>query len=183
MSSNTNTNNNDKRKTFLMQVSASDSDFLEIIEKGYNAAKKKADANRDKNMLWKKIYIFTLVLTILAGATFYFLTNDGIKALVLVTAGFLLASCIKKWIDVKKYQETWARHRAAAESMELEVIRYLYDLEPYQKYMCKERKLRCLQERMVALSQKNIDEFAQNISEKEITLTDFLEKISINMKK
>lgn len=48
-----------------------------------------------------------------------------------ILSGILFVLPYGKWIDVKKYQETWARHRTQQEKIELEMLKYISGSTPY----------------------------------------------------
>ena len=42
-----------------------------------------------------------------------------------------ILSVIAKWINIKKFQETWSRNRLTQRRLEIEMIKYIYSIEQY----------------------------------------------------
>ena len=45
----------------------------------------------------------------------------------------VIAGLVSKWMDIMKYQETWARHSLLVHEMESEIVKYQYGIKQYRK--------------------------------------------------
>lgn len=53
----------------------------------------------------------------------------------------VIAGLVSKWMDIMKYQETWARHSLLVHEMESEIVKYQYGIKQYRKIVIKIRYL------------------------------------------
>lgn len=137
--------------------------------------------NRKKNFRYKGIYIVLFsALGILY--LFFFLSGasegEGIFsgigdnwAVFLTFPVFNLA--IAKWIDVKKYQETWSRHYMQKALLEDEMYKYIYAIEPYDTEDAEEAFIR----QFLKIKQANDLKFIDNMENREKSITDMFEQI------
>lgn len=70
---------------------------------------------------------------------------------------------LKKELKLKKYGETWVRHRVTFESLNREIISYVYDLGEYGKLLEEETKRCYFQQRFLEISKENMDKFESNM--------------------
>lgn len=114
----------------------------------YSTIRAKADDYQQKNFKKKGRFIFVagslcclnalmvfIYLFVCYRSSAYHL--DG-TFLLAAEVAFLLFSLlmlfpITKSIDIHKYQETWARHRLQAERIEIEMMKFISELPPYDK--------------------------------------------------
>lgn len=91
----------------------------------------------------------------------------------LVVFGLIAAVASTKWIDVKKYQETWARHQYTLSMMDMEMMKYLDNLAPYDRGKTEKRNREFAQQ-IFRIQELNIEKFAKNLEEHEKGLLDEL---------
>lgn len=109
--------------------------FLTVYEK----TKEKKEKSKKNNFLAKQFFIFFILIGIIAMGSLLIISikeeweiSDciwGESIILLITV--LISGLISKWIDIMKYQETWARHSLHIYKMETEVVKYVYGIEPY----------------------------------------------------
>lgn len=160
-----------------------DSYFLELFKRTYQYVLRKEKENKKKNFLWKKIFLGTVVAVIIIFLVFVFYnyfylqkTEDfdwmifGIAVLAIL---FLFAGIIAKWMDVKKYQETWARHSMHKFYLKQEMMKFIYQLPPYHGTRRKEIFIR----HTLKIWKNNQLEFYRNMTNKEKDLKDLIPDI------
>jgi len=87
----------------------------------------------------------------------------AIEAVLLIT-GVVGALAISKRADIRKYQETWARHARAVELMNIEMIKYINCISPYSDT---ENNEELFASAMMELRKENIEKFVANLETKE----------------
>ena len=113
--------------------------FFTLFSKVYMQVLHSKNENKRKNECYKKRYLGIL----LAGGVVYrlllvgslykgndrlsFLLESGLLLIILI----FFSSLMSKWIDIKKYQETWARHSWHLHMMEMEMLRFISKIAPY----------------------------------------------------
>ena len=91
--------------------------------------------------MWKDLFLLILAVgtIIFLKEAFHFfiieensliVTGTGVVFLIVT---LLSAVLIVKWIDVKKYQETWARHSLHKYLLEQEMLRFILNIENYNR--------------------------------------------------
>ena len=102
---------------------------------------RKMESNKHKNFFYKFLYIGMLILVLIiyillftfnmnqSGETIYSLMENGFILAVFA----LIMAIILKWLDIKKYQETWARHQQHIRLLQKELLYYIYGLGDYAK--------------------------------------------------
>lgn len=174
-------------------------DFFEEILEEVNNKKSRNKKNNDK---YKRIYIilliifilviliYTLMIIIKPCSIFYNLSFWGIYTGYIVLFIFISLSLIAltKWIDFKKYQETWSRHSYHHYLLEQEMMYYLYEIGNYSQENNFIKRKKLFLTRVMEIERINIEKFVYNLDNKEIRLgednitllkiKEFLEKIS-----
>lgn len=120
-----------------------DDEFSKYFEYLYNSIEKRAkdhlkDNFSEKANLLKLVRLCSLgnFLTVVAYLWWCFaVPRVHIKVeilLAIVAVGILLTILVvfpyAKWIEVKKYQETWARHRVQVDHMQMIMVNFLADV-------------------------------------------------------
>lgn len=153
--------------------------FYELFEESYNFAKKEKSENKRKNFNNKGLFFLVLIAGILAYVVLdvlEFFWSESItfvdKTEVLL-AVFFLALIVGKWLDVKKYQETWVRHSQLEHLLEKEMLSFLYRIEPYQK----NNRVYVFMERIIEIWDANEVKFVQNMENKEKNLLEIFDYI------
>lgn len=160
-----------------------DSYFLQLFKSTYQYVLRKGKENNKKNFRWKKIFLGTVVAVIIIFLVFVFYnyfylqkTEDFdwmIFGTVILAILFLFAGIIAKWMDVKKYQETWARHSMHKFYLEQEMLKFIYQLPPYQGTRRKEVFIR----HTLKIWKNNQIAFYRNMTNKEKDLKDVIPEI------
>lgn len=87
---------------------------------------------------------------------------------VCIILAIWLSAVISKWIDIKKYQETWGRHSTHVQRMENEMLTFYYGFSPYDVPDRKDIFIKNMQKIWAG----NQDKFRDNIENKEKELMD-----------
>ena len=122
-----------------------------------------------------KLWIFLLKLPIKIEIT----QARGTMAFLMVLLAAWIYTSVKK-IEIYKPQETWVRHRRTLYRMQVEMLRYCECLEPYN---IADRNVvdRLFTLRMLSIFDNNINKFADNMENKEASLSDL--PAQLNFKK
>ena len=151
--------------------------FFQLFEATYEYVLCAKTDNKMENFRWKKKF---LRLFVLGGAAFVFFfvynlcfdsSNQWMAWLengVITLLMLFISSIISKWVDIKKYQETWARHSWHLHSMNTEMVRFISDLEPYHRL----DKKRVFVDKILEIWDKNQEKFVHNMEDKEKELMD-----------
>lgn len=83
----------------------------------------------------------------------------------------ILASIIAKWVDIKKYQETWVRHEDHKYKLDREMFKYVQEINPYSG----SKKQVIFVDNVLKIWNENQEKFIRNMEEREKPLTDILE--------
>lgn len=154
--------------------------FFELFQEVYRFVKQKNEENKKRNYRCK--YIFFIVF--IAGFVIYiiFLLYSLYKKQgSFVNLGFVLMAfiwletIISKWLDIKKYQETWARHSWHLHMMKREMLYFVSQIKPYGAGDDR----RIFVKRIIAIWDKNQEKFVYNMEEKEKGLMDVFENMKL----
>lgn len=159
--------------------------FYPMFIENYRFVVKKINENRSKNFRFKRLFL--LIFFLIAVALVYvnvrliFIKDNSVKAgLLQILAGstgigtvVICASLIGKWMDIKKYQETWVRHSDHKYKLDREMFLYVHELEPYNT---DNRKL-IFVNKIVEIWDENQKKFVENMENKEKPVMDILEYI------
>lgn len=132
---------------------------------------RKVEYNKESNRRWKLLCIASIpVGYALIGIWIVVLYacnwewEWSLETRVAAIALPLLTSyCISKWIDVKKYQETWTRLSGYRTAILQEMTKYIYERPPYDG--CN-RNMRFI-DNILEITQSNKNKFQHNMNEKE----------------
>lgn len=141
--------------------------------------------NKKMNFRLKKLFLgcFFLMPMILSVYLFYYgiVTHKRVFSLeerslwiIGIVILLLLAYGITKILDVKKYQETWARHRSVQYKIMVEKLMYLEELSPYKDPA---KRNQIFVERIIKIWSGNTMKFESNMENKEKELVDFKDVI------
>lgn len=156
--------------------------FLYTFVENYAFVKKKIKKNKKKNFLYKQLFLSSLLLVVVfvLGYTLHALLLEKEKGIswsqiILIWGSIggsfaLLSAIIAKWLDIKKYQETWIRHSTHKYKLDREMLLYVHQLAPYNK---ENRKFRFV-EKVVEIWDENQIKFMENMENKEKTIIDIL---------
>ena len=164
--------------------------FQEVVEANYKFFQEAAKHNSSKNFAEKekivrRVKISALVIGLLSLCIFVicmvvskkdidFTSFLPLLAIIcILLAAYFYASV--KSIEVRKYQETWARHQNAFFLMQSEMVKYCNHLSPYDKPGNDINEL--FMERIMAVLEINNSKFVANMENKEMQLSDLPAKI------
>lgn len=161
-------------------------EFQEIVEANYKFFQVEAEYNRSKNFngkgkIVRRVKISALIIGGISIWVFVCKKDIGFTSFLplLVIVCILLAAWLYasvKSIEVKKYQETWARHQNSFFLMQSEMVKYCNDLSPYDK-PDEEDINKMFMEHIMAVLEINNSKFVANMENKESQLSDLPEKI------
>ena len=132
--------------------------------------------------MWKRRFVISLTVysVLLFGAgIFVFLSKTDLNSVLfpmilsaLGGLGILLAAL--KWLDVSRFQETWARYSWMKTLLDLEMIRFVEKIPPYSASISEDERKMEFRKRVLQIQQENIEKFASNLENKEQRLGDGL---------
>ena len=125
--------------------------FYQLFKYDYNYTCKKIKKNKRSNFRMKFICILPILIAtilFLCGICVYnihvfvqstsfseFIENNNwnfsIFSTALYAVAIILTIVTSKWLDVKKYQETWSRHAAHKYAIDMEMFKYIMRMENY----------------------------------------------------
>ncbi len=151
--------------------------FLELFIETYKQVENKCKKNKAKNFAFKFIYI-VILLVFFIGLVFYCLWNmshseNGISSAIENSVFFIIVvfalSIISKWLDIKQYQGTWARHYHHKYLLEKEMMLYINGFAPYNMDNELKRKERFIKN-FLKIEDINEEKFIYNIEQKEVPI-------------
>lgn len=136
--------------------------------------------NKARNFQFKILFIVVMSLALFAGVILWGINlyRGGSLSYIIAENSFLtvaialLLTIISKWIDVKKYQETWCRHYFHLYMLRREIFRYIYGLQGYGEESGKSDKdiKRLFIKRFLKIEDVNTEKFVSNMETKEIRI-------------
>lgn len=163
-------------------VSPKDDLFFEKYNEIYSSVELNAKKNKKLNFRWKKRFVILLaiysVALLIAGILIFQSKANWNSVLfpVIVSAlgGFGILLAVLKWLDVSRFQETWARHRWMKTLLDLEMVRFIEKIPPYSATISEDERKMEFRKRVLEIQQQNIEKFASNLESKEQRLGDGL---------
>lgn len=164
--------------------------FVEIYEFTEKKIKKNGKRNLQTKIVFLVICFFPVLLCFLNEIYLAFKAKNlsnfeywiNAQNLVILGAaaliGILFSAFVAKWIDIKKYQETLARHHAHRHKLDKEMFQYIYSIGNYNSPNKKKRFI----ENVFRIEDENEEKFVKNMEEKERSLNDLFDNININRK-
>ena len=166
--------------------------FQEVVEANYKFFQEAAKYNSSKNFsekgkIVKRVKISALLIGLLSLCIFVicmivskkdvdFTSFLPLLAIIcILLAAYFYASV--KSIEVRKYQDTWARHQNSFFLMQSEMVKYCNHLSPYDKPGNDINGL--FMERIMAVLEINNSKFVANMENKEMQLSDLPGKIIV----
>lgn len=157
--------------------------FKETYDYSNNSIKK----HKICNLLIKYFYIVILILLVLA--QIYVLINIFLPSRSTITLEYVCAIeapllllfmmvslVITKFVDIKKYQETYARHMRYQNLRKIEMIRFILNIGDYDND--KDEQLKLFMDRILKIEQDNIEKFCINMEQNETNLREGLDGLS-----
>lgn len=149
--------------------------FMEKYKETYHIAEFEAKENKEWNFYWKKLFVILLAIysVILLGVGIRLILSKAdlsgvlLPIIIIALGGFGILFSVLKWLDVSRFQETWARHRWMKELLDLEMIRFVEKMPPYFDTISEEKRKMIFRIRVLKIQQKNIEKFTSNLESKE----------------
>lgn len=170
------------KKKWLSQQSPFDDSFIPIFINTYVEINEKCESNKTRNFNTKKKYLLIAPLFLIALIILCVLYRMKIEserfiimdvALVFITFAIIIY-LVSKWMDIKKYQETWARHYFHHHLLNYEIIQYVYELGDYNNKNDFDSKCIFIN-KFLAIENLNMEKFVANLENKEIRIGDWPE--------
>ena len=147
--------------------------FLQLFLKNYDYVKYKIKINKRKNFLFKYLFLFLLIMPVFnyvrftkCGTSVNSLEfNIVVGNSVVLVLSVLLCNWISKLLDIKKYQETWARHSQHKFKIDTEMLLYVCNMKPYNN---SGKKVDIFKERVIKIWDGNHKKFVNNMENKEV---------------
>ncbi len=146
----------------FLDVNSNGEYFLQWLEANMDFLESRSRTNKWKNFLMKFIVLMGVVLAY--GIVFYLgYKKDSVSLIIGSTALFVPSFVLYKWINVRKYQETWSRFSTFHSKILQEMVKYLYHIAPYNQGDVKKQFVKSV----IELTEQNVEKFRQNMEEKE----------------
>lgn len=152
-----------------------------LVIETYETAKRKSEKNKKMNRNFKLLFVGIhgiacfLFLSLFVTNKWSWAKAFSALALCIIIA-IWLSAVVSKWVDIKKYQETWIRQSSHVQKMEKEMLLFWCGLPPYE--YPQSRKDKFIQN-MIRVWSENHDKFENNMETKEKRLMeDFSEHIT-----
>ena len=163
--------------------------FYNLFRYTYDEAVRKKDFNRERNFTCKLGFVIVIagwifccflyfMCKVLSGCYMGDTLKELISTGVFLILLMLICGAISKWVDVKKYQETWSRHSRHIHLLEKEMLLFIYQLKPYDTF----RREETFVLRVMEIWDGNQNRFCENMENKEKELMDVFDRV-IKMKK
>ena len=104
--------------------------------------------------------------------------GNAISSGVILFMFVVVARIIAKWLDVKKYQETWVRHADHKYKLDQEMFKYVQNLDQYKVTGILKRTY--FMEKVMTIWDENQQKFVKNMDEREKEMTDMLDHVGKN---
>lgn len=157
--------------------------FFELFTSSYELTDKKRQSNRKGNFFWKGAFLVTVIIILAAFLRLMITQKDDSIYIILLDRGAffivltLAAGVVAKWLDIKRYQETWARHSQMLHKMNTEMLCYVENLPPYQN--SKDAEVLFIT-RISSIWDDNQMKFTKNMEGKEMALMDLVTQFQDN---
>lgn len=164
--------------------------FFDTFKTAYKEGKSGKKRNKDKNFLVKWYFVWLLfgLLIIQIRLFFWFLeqmTDAQLSGgdILAFEASFLILLLLasitfSKVLDIKKYQETWARHTRYHVFREQEMMQFIMKTGDY--YGLDQNAIRRkFIHNIMKIERDNIEKFCTNMEEKEIRMTEDFDKLKL----
>lgn len=149
--------------------------FIKYFEKTYSDVLHKKNKNKRNNFLCKSAFIIVLLVSFILCVIFIVEEKRDLQQLfesgLLLFLILLICTAISKWIDVKRYQETWVRHSRNQHLMDMEMIKFIMSMKPYAK----KNKRKVFIENILNLWLYNVNAFSANMKKEK----DLIDAINI----
>lgn len=174
-----------KEERQVLHIAENEDVFGKLLKESYAYTVEKAKYNRMMNFVSKSVFLGISALGFLGMMVLWNKYIAGERSLSTLLAGGLailfvicIGSIISKWIDIRRYQETWARYSLHRHKIEREMLKYIEELEPYKKYCLPGSKPRTevFIENIIKVWDENQNSFVDNMVNKEKELMDMFDR-------
>ena len=145
----------------------------------------KVQKNKQSNFRIKRAILVYLCVFAMGVCVFVVLKRETssieiIKKYIVQLVTFLFPLYVlAKWLDIKKYQESWARYTRTRSRILSEMVRYIYRVDKYNSDF---RKVIFI-ESILEITNKNINKFHDNMTNKEKEVSPITEAVNFISKK
>ena len=157
--------------------------FYKLLEEDYKITCKKIRINKRKNFNMKFFCLFLPVIIFTVGFIVVFILGNQIsihtskviyklnwKFNLYITTYYIiliiLTRIFSRWINVKKYHETWIRHSAHRYELDEEIVEFVEKMECYEESNIEERK-KIFKRNILNLWNKDQKKFEENMRNEE----------------
>lgn len=165
--------------------------FKKLFFESYMESCKKATRNREKNFKCKKIFLLVyailpvlIVMWKVIGRIVYAcrrkdwsvifekitVMDVGVYGGVIIGSTLFVTWMVAKWLDIKKYQETWVRHEYCQYNIEKEMTLFILGLNGYEAVCRKELFIK----NIYKIWDGNQKKFIDNMEQREVSMKDVL---------
>ena len=153
--------------------------FVHAVESMNHYHERRAAINREKNFLHKGCFVFLVSIFGICGfalsCILYFVKEVPVAECWAILS--MLGACVSiallayaKWINIKKYQETWSRHRKVEQLMIAEMSKYVLEISPYNN----DKRKNEFMKNTIAIWNENTILFCNNLENKETDISEAL---------
>lgn len=171
------------REKWGKTANENDKMFYKLLEEDYKITCKKIRINKRKNFKMKFFCLFLPVIIFTVGFIVLFILGNQIsihmskeiykfnwKFNLYISVYYIilmiLTRIFSRWINVKKYHETWIRHSAHRYELEAEIVQYIEKMEDYKGLNIEERK-KTFKKNILKIWDKNQKKFEKNMKNEE----------------
>ena len=167
--------------------------FFDIFEKSYNYSEEKLLINKKWNFGIKIAYIIFLFLLLVAQIIMFFkwiwpsLPNISLDCVCAIEIPLLLfiilgTMVVVKILDIKKYQETYARHKRFQNLREMEMLRFIMEKEKKNENHKNDDYFLLFMKQIMEIERSNVEKYCDNLEQKEKNLMDGLDILGFKTK-
>lgn len=166
--------------------------FYKLLEEDYKITCKKIKINKRKNFNMNFFCLFLPVIIFTVGFIVVFILGNQISIhtskviyklnwkfnlyiIVYYIILMILTRIFSRWINVKKYHETWIRHSGHRYELDEEIFKFIEKMECYEESNREERK-KLFKRNILNLWNKDQKEFEKNMRNEE-KMTDLSKNI------
>ena len=158
-------------------------DFTELFLANYEYVKLKAQHNKNKNFFYKYLFLAVLIVALICYAVFFIWNllcgTSKIEAVlengIILLLAVFLCNWVSKWLDIRKYQETWARHSQHKFKIDMEMLLYVCGMEPYNSG----DRVVTFKRRITEIWNGNHKKFVKNMETKEIPMMQGIDRSAL----
>ncbi len=161
--------------------------FADFFVKIFRDTERLYKKNRSKNFIFKYLYISIMVLALIGFCIFCVFNMQNVEIWshaiaensILLVVILLALTIISKWLDIKKYQETWVRHYNHLYRLNKEMMRYLYGMDEYAVTEKNTQSMvnQAFMKKIFEIEDENVKKFIDNMENKEVRIGEGIKSI------